>query len=858
MKRITRLIAILIFLVIYTSCNSLKEQSEESQRWSEKKVWRWYKKTGVIVGCNYLPRTATNTTEMFQKETFTPEIIDEELGWARETGYNSVRVFLQYILWKENPEGYISILDQFLDIASSHNIRTMFVFFDDCAFGYPPSKDPYLGPQGDPEPGEYSPYWTPSPGHSLIDDKLAWPDLENYVKNITKRFKDDKRVLVWDMYNEPGNSGAGLRSDELVEKTFKWVREVGPSQPLTLGSYSNDFAGKVSRKYMELSDVISFHAYDDPGGLKSKINICNEYNRPVICTECLIRRNGNTFENFLPIFAENNIGWYNWGLVAGRTQTYMHWTSKKGDPVPEIWQHDIFHPDGKPYIPEEIELIKNYKFTNRKVVFKKLDDADIKWKFTTSIPAYGWHLEDYNDSLWNEGYAGFGTKETPFTSVRTEWKGNNIWLRKTFNLKKTNFHGMRLSIHHDEHAEIYINGYLAAKVEGFNTGKEIFEISNMAFVTLRKGQNVIAVHCHQTSGGQYIDVDIVDLVSSKKRTRVVEEIVKSEIDTGKPWSVEKAQNWYKNISPVKGFNYLPRTAVNTIEMWGKDTFDPLIIDEELAWASKAGYNSMRVFLQFSIWKNDHDGFMDRLEKFLLIADKNNITTMPVFFDDCCFAMKLEPIFGPQDLPVKGIINSGWVPSPGYSMVQDFSQWNELERYVKEIVRTYKNDKRIIVWDMYNEPGPFFDKTLSFPLAKAAFMWTRQINPIQPLTVAVWGNPESVQFIKISDVISLHHYSSSGLVEFFSEQKEKNGRPVMVTECLTRPGPGEFKHILPIFAKHNVGWYNWGLVAGKTQTYYSWNSKVGDPMPEIWMCDVLWPDGKPYDIEEIKMIQNFSF
>jgi len=111
---------------------------------------------------------------------------------------------------------------------------------------------------------------------------------------------------------------------------------------------------------MELSDVVSLHAYDAPNGAKEKIKLCRSYGRPIICTEFLRRQTANTFPAILPLFAENHVGWYNWGLVAGRTQTYMPWGSKEGDPMPEVWQHDVFHADGKPYDLKESELLRTY------------------------------------------------------------------------------------------------------------------------------------------------------------------------------------------------------------------------------------------------------------------------------------------------------------------------------------------------------------------------------------------------------------------------------------------------------------------------------------------------------------------
>ena len=156
-------------LVIFILTTQLTSAS--SNRWSVEKANKWYEDTGVIVGCNFIPRTATNTTEMWQAATFRPDIIDQELGWAAKVGFNSVRVFIQYLVWEDDPDGLRERLGKFLDITDKHNITTMFVLFDDCAFGT--KFDPYLGKQGDPKPGEYAPFWTPSPGVSRV--RLLYP-----------------------------------------------------------------------------------------------------------------------------------------------------------------------------------------------------------------------------------------------------------------------------------------------------------------------------------------------------------------------------------------------------------------------------------------------------------------------------------------------------------------------------------------------------------------------------------------------------------------------------------------------------------------------------------------------------------
>ena len=321
-------------------------------------AWEWFAQVGPIRGCNYLPRTAVNVTEMWQEETFDPGTIDQELGWAERAGYNGLRVFLPYLVWQDDPDGLKGRLDQFLDIAHDHGMGTMLVPFCDCSFA---GKEPYVGPQDDPIPGIHNSGWVPSPRLQRVTDRTAWPDLERYIKDLVGSFADDRRVLIWDLYNEPGNSGMGDRSLPLTEATFQWAREAHPSQPLTIGLW-DDFQGRMSRRLAELSDVLSFHAYDDADGVEWKIEICSSYGRPLICTEWLRRQVGNTFAAVLPLFSRHRIGWVHWGLVAGRTQTYMHWGSKRGDPVPTVWQHDVFHPDGSPYDPDELALVSAFAF----------------------------------------------------------------------------------------------------------------------------------------------------------------------------------------------------------------------------------------------------------------------------------------------------------------------------------------------------------------------------------------------------------------------------------------------------------------------------------------------------------------
>ena len=326
-------------------------------RWAEKKAWEWQKKTNWLVGFNYVTSTAVNSTEMWQKETYDRETIKRELALAAETGYNSCRVFLQYIVWENERNGFLETFRDFCEIAHLNGISVMPILFDDCAFA---GKEPYLGKQNPPVSGVHNSGWMPSPGTSIADNPEKEYTLRDYVKNITGSFKDSKYIAVWDLYNEPGNNNRREKSLSLVEKSFEWAREINPRQPLTIGIW--EFKN-YDLAFAELSDIVSYHDYMPLSESEKKIELLKKYNRPLLCTEWLNRPGGNTFQSHLPLYKRENIGIYNWGLINGKTQTHLNWGTMNGKPddSPDIWQHDIFYPDGTPYDENEIKLIQKYK-----------------------------------------------------------------------------------------------------------------------------------------------------------------------------------------------------------------------------------------------------------------------------------------------------------------------------------------------------------------------------------------------------------------------------------------------------------------------------------------------------------------
>ncbi len=321
--------------------------------WSKERIWNWYRQQPWIVGFNYLPSNAVNSTAMWQKEVFDAALVARELRAAAAAGYNACRVFVQYLLWKQDSDALFEVFDSFLRIASDCGIRVMPILFDDCAFAL---KEPYLGPQDEPAPGVHNSCWTPSPGFTNADDPAEQPLLQAYVTEFVGRYAADERILLWDLYNEPCNSGREEKSLPLLKNVFAWARSCSPAQPLTSGVWRFFAADEAC---IGLSDIISFHDYGPLDTTRQRIAALGKYGRPLLCTEWLHRPAGNTMESHLPCYKENNVGTFHWGLVAGKTQTYLNWdmTQNPTEGMPELWQHDVFYPDLTPYRPQELQLV---------------------------------------------------------------------------------------------------------------------------------------------------------------------------------------------------------------------------------------------------------------------------------------------------------------------------------------------------------------------------------------------------------------------------------------------------------------------------------------------------------------------
>jgi hypothetical protein len=331
----------------------------DSSRWTKEKANEWYAKQPWPCGFNYIPANSISYTEMWMPYCFDADFIDKELALAHEIGFNCVRVVLPFVVWEHDPNEFKQKLNLFVDICDKYKIKVMFALFDDCAFGSDEKlKDPWYGKQPEVLKGWYANGWTPSPGHSMVRDPQTWPRLEKYVKDIISAFKDDRRVWVWDLYNEPTNGDLGDTSLPLVTSVFAWARAIAPSQPLTVGQWNGN--KKLNALILENSDIITFHNYSGANELLVQIKSLKLQGRPVINTEWLNRGAGSIVEECLPVFSKENVGCMHWGLVNGKTQTNLGWDWRPGKPEPKAWQHDLFHGDHTPYKEKELILFRKY------------------------------------------------------------------------------------------------------------------------------------------------------------------------------------------------------------------------------------------------------------------------------------------------------------------------------------------------------------------------------------------------------------------------------------------------------------------------------------------------------------------
>jgi hypothetical protein len=348
------------------------------------------------------------------------------------------------------------------------------------------------------------------------------------------------------------------------------------------------------------------------------------------------------------------------------------------------------------------------------------------------------------------------------------------------------------------------------------------------------------------------------------------------------WTAERASAWASERPWHCGFNFLPSTAVNFLEMWRGDTFDPVTIERELGWASRIGFNALRTNLHYLDWLNDRKGLIDRIDRFLDIAARQGLDSMLCLFDDCEFSGE-APAWGPQPGPRPNVHNSRAIGSPGRHLVAHRAEWPRLQAYVQDVIGRFARDRRVLVWDLYNEPGNraiFSDgatqavhceslEPASHALMLETFASAREVAPDQPLTVAPWrigpiggeayGHPIDRDALALSDVVSFHAYCSLPHLQFLAEALEQFGRPIFCTEWMARTVESRIAEQLPYFRDRKIGAFQWGLVKGRTQTHLPWPGIPLGAGPTVggapeWFHDILTEEGHPHSSAEVETLR----
>lgn len=328
---------------------------------------------------------------------------------------------------------------------------------------------------------------------------------ERELKTLIDTHRNYPCIVMWVPFNE------GWGQYDTVRIT-KWVKEYDPTRLVDCASGWNDFP---------VGDVHDMHNYPGPGSPlpeESRAAVLGEYGG------LGLPLSGHTWQ------AEKNWGYKSYTSKEALTEAYIDLASQLRLLVPspglsaavytqttdvEIEVNGLLTYDREIKVPIDKVAAANKKLylppPKVETLVPSSREKEQTWRHTFEKPADGWEKEGFDDAKWMEGPGGFGTKETPGTVVRTEWKNSDIWLRRTFEISEAERGDVRLLIHHDEDAEVYINGVLAAKMQGYTTDYRLISASPAARAALKSGKNTLTVHCKQTGGGQYIDVGVVEV-----------------------------------------------------------------------------------------------------------------------------------------------------------------------------------------------------------------------------------------------------------------------------------------------------------------------------------------------------------
>lgn len=376
---------------------------ERTGPWTKEKAWEWYGRQPWMRGCNYLPASAANYADMWQElgceERF--KEMDAEFALAEDTGFNVMRLIIAeqgFGIWLAEHDGFMARLERWLQMLDKHKMRAIILLGNDCSRPKEIWKMPkpglqhfdwgYHGGRKQTQHGSFP----NAIGYTVLDDPELNPKFYAMCEEVVTKYRDDKRIAFWNLWNEPGNNNRGPLTMVNMRKLFELCWKIDPSQPLAADVWAQGYgmglpAGlkpdkrrddreAVQKLAGDLSDIISYHSYS-PYEVQVRLirNLRKHYGRPLVNTEWLARVVGCNVADCYPLFYLEKIGAVNWGFVAGKYQTYepyepMWKTIENGggrDWDMTKWYHDLYRPSHHPYDPKEINLIKR---------FNKLADED--------------------------------------------------------------------------------------------------------------------------------------------------------------------------------------------------------------------------------------------------------------------------------------------------------------------------------------------------------------------------------------------------------------------------------------------------------------------------------------------------
>lgn len=375
MKRLALVISLFVSAAAYA----------QSPQWTPAAANDWYNRQPWLVGTDYIQSNTVNQIEMWQQETFDADRVDLELGWAENLGFNTIRVFLHDLVWQRDASGFQKRINKLLNLVEKHKMKVIFVLFDS-------SGDPYPEPghQHQPKAGVRNSLWVQSPGAKGLTDAKQLEKALIYAEEVVAAYSIDKRVLAWDVWNEPDNMNVGRFATSeppkkaelmasILPKAFQYARAGNPSQPVISGLWKGDWSSSanlspVEKIQVELSDLVSFQNYDGPDEFEKRVKWLQTNGRPVLCTGFLDRNHGGTFEAILPIAKKYGVGVLGGDLVAGKTQMWLPLDSLQRpytDREPAVWMQDIFRSTGPAYQPQEVDFIRKMIASSAKPVSKK-------------------------------------------------------------------------------------------------------------------------------------------------------------------------------------------------------------------------------------------------------------------------------------------------------------------------------------------------------------------------------------------------------------------------------------------------------------------------------------------------------